>query len=40
MMPESESFTTGFSDPALNDSRALPHIGFIAGHIYGVSPQA
>ena len=39
MMPESESFTTGFSDPALNDSRALPHIGFIAGHIYGVSPQ-
>jgi glucuronoarabinoxylan endo-1,4-beta-xylanase len=39
MMPESESFTTSFSDPALNDSRALPHIGFIAGHIYGVSPQ-
>jgi glucuronoarabinoxylan endo-1,4-beta-xylanase len=38
-MPESESFTTSFSDPALNDSRALPHIGFIAGHIYGVSPQ-
>lgn len=39
MMPESESFTTSFSDPALNDSKALPHIGFIAGHIYGVSPQ-
>ena len=39
MMPESESFTTSFSDPALNDSRAVGHIGFIAGHIYGVSPQ-
>ena len=37
MMPESESFTTGLSDPALNDSRAVGHIGFIAGHIYGVS---
>jgi len=40
MMPESESFTTGFSDPALNDSRAVGHIGFIAGHIYGVAPKA
>jgi len=39
IMPESESFTTGLSDPALNDSRALAHIGLIAGHIYGVSPQ-
>jgi len=39
MMPESESFTTSFSDPALNDSKALPHIVFIAGHIYVVSPQ-
>jgi glucuronoarabinoxylan endo-1,4-beta-xylanase len=39
MMPESESFHTNLSDPALNDSKALPHIGFIAGHIYGVAPQ-
>jgi len=40
MMPESESFTTSFSDPALNDSRAVGHIGFIAGHIYGVAPKS
>ena len=40
MMPESESFTTSLSDPALNDSRAVGHIGMIAGHIYGVSPSA
>ena len=39
MMPESESFVTGLSDPALNDSRAVGHIGLIAGHIYGVSPS-
>jgi glucuronoarabinoxylan endo-1,4-beta-xylanase len=39
MMPESESFTTSFSDPALNDSRAVGHIGIIAGHIYGVAPS-
>jgi glucuronoarabinoxylan endo-1,4-beta-xylanase len=39
MMPESESFTTNYSDPALNDSRAVGHIGIIAGHIYGVSPS-
>jgi glucuronoarabinoxylan endo-1,4-beta-xylanase len=39
MMPESESFTTSLSDPALNDARAVGHIGFIAGHIYGVTPQ-
>ena len=39
MMPESESFTTSLSDPALNDSRAVGHIGIVAGHIYGVSPS-
>lgn len=39
MMPESESFTSSFSDPALNDSRAVGHIGIVAGHIYGVSPS-
>jgi glucuronoarabinoxylan endo-1,4-beta-xylanase len=39
MMPESESFTTSYSDPALNDSNAVGHIGIIAGHIYGVAPS-
>lgn len=39
MMPESESFTTSLSDPALDDTNAVGHIGFIAGHIYGVSPS-
>jgi glucuronoarabinoxylan endo-1,4-beta-xylanase len=39
IMPESESFTTGFSDPALNDPSAVGHIGIIGGHIYGVTPQ-
>jgi glucuronoarabinoxylan endo-1,4-beta-xylanase len=39
MMPESESFTTSYSDPALDDANAVAHIGIIAGHIYGVSPS-
>jgi len=39
MMPESESFTTSLSDPALNDSNAVGKISIIAGHIYGVSPS-
>src|ERR1700722_10876811 len=39
MMPESESFTTSYSDPALDDTNAVGHIGIIAGHIYGVSPS-
>ena len=38
IMPESESFTTSYSDPALNDSSAVGKIGIVAGHIYGVSP--
>src|SRR5208283_210698 len=38
-MPESESFTTSLSDPTLNDSSAVGHVSFIAGHIYGVSPS-
>lgn len=37
IMPESESFTTSYSDPALDDSKAVGHIGIIAGHIYGTS---
>ena len=39
MMPESESFTTSYSDPALDDPNAVGHIGIIAGHIYGVAPS-
>ncbi len=39
MMPESESFITSLSDPALNDSNAVGKIGIIAGHIYGVQPS-
>ena len=39
IMPESESFTTSLSDPALNDSSAVGKIGIVAGHIYGVSPS-
>jgi len=38
IMPESESFNTSYSDPALNDSNAVAHIGIVAGHLYGVSP--
>ena len=36
MMPESESFITSLSDPALDDSNAVGKIGIIGGHIYGV----
>jgi glucuronoarabinoxylan endo-1,4-beta-xylanase len=39
IMPESESFTTSFSDPALNDPNAVGHIGIVGGHIYGVTPK-
>ena len=39
LMPESESFITSLSDPALNDSNAVGKIGIIAGHIYGVQPS-
>lgn len=38
-MPESESFTTSYSDPALNDGNAVGHIAAVAGHLYGVSPS-
>lgn len=38
MMPESQSFNTAYSDPALNDPNAVDKIGIIAGHIYGTSP--
>lgn len=39
IMPESESFNTTYSDPALNDPNAVGHIGIIAGHLYGASPS-
>jgi glucuronoarabinoxylan endo-1,4-beta-xylanase len=39
MMPESESFITSLSDPALNDPNAVNHIGIIAGHLYGTTPS-
>lgn len=38
MMPESESFSASYSDPALNDPNAVSHIAIVAGHIYGVTP--
>ncbi|MGA9071415.1 MAG: hypothetical protein WB424_14215 [Terracidiphilus sp.] len=39
IMPESESFTTSYSDPALDDPNAVDHIGIVGGHLYGVSPS-
>jgi len=39
IMPESEGFTTSYSDPALNDPNAVGNIGIIAGHLYGASPS-
>ena len=39
MMPESESFITSLSDPALDDADAVNHISIIAGHLYGTSPS-
>lgn len=39
MMPESESFITSLSDPALNDANAVGKISIVAGHIYGTSPS-
>lgn len=38
IMPESESFTTSLSDPALNDSAAVGNISIVGGHLYGASP--
>jgi glucuronoarabinoxylan endo-1,4-beta-xylanase len=39
MMPESESFITSLSDPALDDPDAVGHISIIAGHLYGTTPS-
>jgi glucuronoarabinoxylan endo-1,4-beta-xylanase len=39
MMPESESFNTSFSDPALDDPNAVNNISIIAGHLYGTTPS-
>jgi glucuronoarabinoxylan endo-1,4-beta-xylanase len=38
IMPESQSFTQSYSDPALNDQNAVGNIGIIAGHLYGATP--
>ena len=41
MMPESESFSTAYSTPALDDSSAVGNISIVAGHLYntGESPN-
>jgi glucuronoarabinoxylan endo-1,4-beta-xylanase len=38
IMPESDTFNTSESDPALNDSAAVGYISIIGGHLYGTSP--
>ena len=38
IMPESDTFNTNESDPALNDSAAVGNISIIGGHLYGASP--
>lgn len=38
MMPESYSFASSMSDPALNDANAVGKISIIGGHLYGGSP--
>jgi glucuronoarabinoxylan endo-1,4-beta-xylanase len=38
IMPESENTDTSFSDPALNDPRAVDHIAIVGGHLYGRAP--
>lgn len=39
IMPESESFTTSYSDPTLADPNAVGNVAIVAGHIYGVQPS-
>jgi glucuronoarabinoxylan endo-1,4-beta-xylanase len=38
IMPESDTFNTNESDPALNDSAAVGNISIVGGHLYGSSP--
>jgi glucuronoarabinoxylan endo-1,4-beta-xylanase len=38
IMPESEGFNTSYSDPALDDPKAVDHISIVAGHLYGATP--
>ena len=38
IMPESESFNTSFSQPALTGANAVGNIGIIGGHLYGTVP--
>jgi glucuronoarabinoxylan endo-1,4-beta-xylanase len=39
MMPESENFNVGYSDPSLNDANAVGHVAIVAGHLYGTTPS-
>ena len=39
MMPESESFTTSYSNPTLADPNAVGNVSIVAGHLYGVAPS-
>lgn len=38
IMPESDTFNTNESDPALNDANAVGNISIVGGHLYGSSP--
>jgi glucuronoarabinoxylan endo-1,4-beta-xylanase len=38
IMPESENTDTSYSDPALNDPKAVDHIAIVGGHLYGRGP--
>jgi glucuronoarabinoxylan endo-1,4-beta-xylanase len=38
MMPESDTFNTGESDPTLNDANAVGYVSIVAGHTYGTAP--
>jgi glucuronoarabinoxylan endo-1,4-beta-xylanase len=38
MMPESDTFNTGESDPTLNDPNAVGYVSIVAGHTYGTKP--
>jgi glucuronoarabinoxylan endo-1,4-beta-xylanase len=39
IMPESATFNTGLSDPALDDPNAVNNISIVGGHIYGTTPS-
>ena len=39
IIPESESFNPGYSNPALNDAKAVNNFAIVGGHLYGVNPS-